>query len=96
MSVKSCPSQRKRHIALLQHDRSRRLSLSTLAGILTKLAKHVALIACLMILGKASARSDLGEVAIFLIVLASVALHSCAKAIQRRLAINVFGNKNPP
>jgi hypothetical protein len=49
-----------------------------------------------MILGKASARSDLGEVAIFLIVLASVALHSCAKAIQRRLAINVFGNKNPP
>ena len=68
---------------------SPRLSLSLISGILTKLAKHLALIACLMIVGEASGRSSLGEVIIFLIVLASVAVHSFARALQRRLPIDV-------
>ena len=96
MSVRSSPSHRNRPIAALHRDGFRRHWLYTLAAILTKLAKHGALIACLMIVGKASARSDLGEVAIFLTVLASVALHCSAKAIQRRLPVDVTANRNPP
>jgi hypothetical protein len=42
-----------------------------------------------MIVGEASGRLNLGEVAIFLIVVASVALHSFAKAIERRLPISL-------
>jgi hypothetical protein len=89
MSVKSNAPRRGFHGHGLQHQSSPRLSPSPFAAILTKLAKHLALIACLMIVGQASGRLNLGEVTIFLIVAASVALHSFARAIDRRLPINV-------
>jgi hypothetical protein len=59
-------------------------SLFLLAGILTKLAKHLALIACLLIVGEASGRSAIGEVGIFLVVLAAGVLHLAGQALQRR------------
>jgi hypothetical protein len=96
MSVKSNAPRRGFHVHGLQHQSFPRHSLSPIAAILTKLAKHLALIACLMIVGEASGRLNLGEVAIFLIVVAAVALHSFAKAIERRLPINLSCPANMP
>jgi hypothetical protein len=60
-----------------------------LAGILAKLAKHLALIACLLIVGEASGRSAIGEVGIFLVVLAAGALHSAGQLLQRRQSVRL-------
>jgi hypothetical protein len=61
----------------------RRLCLS--AAFLSKLAKHLAVLACLGIVGETSGRFAIGQMGIFLLVVFAALLHSGARTLQRRL-----------
>jgi hypothetical protein len=61
----------------------RRLCLSS--GFLSKLAKHLAVLACLGIVGETSGRFMIGQIGIFLLVVSAALLHSAGRALQRRL-----------
>jgi hypothetical protein len=52
---------------------------------LIKLAKHLALIACLMIIGQPIGRLAVSQLGIFLMVLSAALLHSIGRVLQRRL-----------
>lgn len=56
-----------------------------IAAFLRKLAKHLALIACLMIIGEASGRFATSEMAAFLTVVAAAVLHSIGRVVERHL-----------
>ena len=58
-----------------------------IAAFLIKLAKHLALIACFMILGAASGRAPASETGIFITVAAAALLHSVGRVLGRRLAL---------
>ena len=64
---------------------SRSTSRSIVAALLLKLAKHLALIACLMIIGGASGRFATSGMAAFLTVVAAAALHSIGRVFARHL-----------
>lgn len=53
---------------------------------LIKLAKHLALIACLLIAGRSTGRFAGGELGIFLTVMSAALLHSIGRVLQRRLS----------
>jgi len=57
-------------------------SLLRLSVVIIKLAKHLALIACLLIVEEASGRSTVGEVGILFLVLAAATLHLVGKSLQ--------------
>ena len=59
---------------------NRRLELSM---ILIRLAKHLALLACLLIVGEAAGRSGVGDIGIVFVVLAATMLHLAGKSLQR-------------
>ncbi|HXV80897.1 MAG TPA: hypothetical protein VEG60_13550 [Candidatus Binatia bacterium] len=54
------------------------------AAFLSKLAKHLALLACLAIVGESSGRFVMGQAAILLLVVSAALLHSAARTLQRR------------
>jgi hypothetical protein len=56
-----------------------------LAAFLLKLAKHLALIGCFMIIGRASGRFAPSEIGIFLTVGAAAVLHSIGRVLESRL-----------
>jgi hypothetical protein len=60
------------------------LSACVFAAFLQKLAKHLAFIACLMIIGAASGRFGQTEIGIFLIVVAAAVLHSIGRVLASR------------
>jgi len=60
----------------------RRLCLSS--AFLSKLAKHLAVLACLGIVGETSGRFVIGQMGIFLLVVSAALLHSAARTLQRR------------
>ena len=51
---------------------------------LLKLAKHVALLACLLILGRASGRAEIGQIWIFSLALIAALLHLGGRALRLR------------
>ena len=55
------------------------------AAFLVKLAKHLALVACLMIIGAAPGRVAASETGIFLTVVCAALLHSIGRFLDRRL-----------
>ena len=57
------------------------------AAFLQKLAKHLALIACFMIVGGASDRFKVSELGIFLMVVAAAALHCVGRFLEYRLSL---------
>ena len=65
----------------------RRLCLS--AAFLSKLAKHLAVLACLGIVGQSSGRFALGQTAILILVVAAALLHSAGRTLQRRLKYQI-------
>ena len=65
----------------------RRLCLGT--AFLSKLAKHLAVLACLGIVGETSGRFAIGQMGIFLLVVGAALLHSVARTLQRRLQFQV-------
>jgi len=63
------------------------LSACVVGAFLQKLAKHLALLACFMIIGGASGRFALSEIGIFLLVVAAAVLHSSGRAVESRLSL---------
>jgi predicted PurR-regulated permease PerM len=63
------------------------------AAFLTKLAKHLALLACLMIVSQAAGRPVLGQLGIFITVLLAAFVHSAGRTVPRRLppCVPLFG-----
>jgi uncharacterized membrane protein YphA (DoxX/SURF4 family) len=57
-----------------------------IAAFLVKLAKHLTLIACLMIIGGSTGRFAASQLGIFLTVLTAAFLHSIGRVLQRRLS----------
>ena len=51
---------------------------------LTMIAKHLALLACFMIIGAATGRPVLGQVGIFIVVVLAALIHSAGCAIESR------------
>jgi hypothetical protein len=54
------------------------------AAFLTKLAKHLALLACLAIAGQATGRAALGPPAILFLIICAALLHSVGLALKPR------------
>ena len=63
---------------------SRDPSTLVIAAFLTKLAKHLALIACLMIAGSATGRAAISQFAIFFLVAGAAVAYSIGQSITRR------------
>ena len=67
------------------HGRLRSPLKIVVAAFLTKLAKHLALLACLAIIGQTTGRAALGPPAILFLVICAALLHSLGLALKRRL-----------
>jgi hypothetical protein len=91
MFVASIPPSRRKpgELACYKNGDSRPGLLLLPAAILSKLAKHLALIACLLIVEEASGRAAIGAVGIFFLVLAAVILHRSGDKLQRRQAAHL-------
>ena len=59
-----------------------------LPAFLAKLAKHLALLGCLAILGQASGRVALGQRSILLLVVVAALIHRLGQTLQRRSSTN--------
>ena len=57
-----------------------------IGAFLIKLAKHLALIACLMIIGQPIGSFAVSQVGLFLMVLTAAVLHSIGRVLQGRLS----------
>ncbi len=65
------------------HFRRRHRRTAIVASVLlTKIAKHLALLACVLILGKAAGRFAMGELGIFLLALFATVAHLFARALS--------------
>jgi hypothetical protein len=58
---------------------------SAVAVVLCKLAKHLALLACLVILGKAAGRLTIEPLAIFFLTVFASAAHLAGRSLSARL-----------
>jgi hypothetical protein len=54
------------------------------SAILSRLAKHLVVLACLTILGEATGRSVIGQTSIFLLIIAAALLDSAGRILHRR------------
>jgi hypothetical protein len=72
------------------------VSASVIAAFLVKLAKHMAVLACLMIVGTATGRTVPGRFGIFLMVVAAALAHILGRAIERRAAASIRLPKSGP
>ena len=63
------------------------------AGFLSKLAKHLAVLACLGIVGETSGRFVIGQMGIFLLVVSAAVLHSAGRTLVRRLQLESRGHR---
>ena len=68
-------------------------SLCLSSAFLSKLAKHLAVLACLGIVGEISGRFVIGQIGIFLLVVSAALLHSVARTLQRRLQPQSRGHR---
>ncbi|HEX7230086.1 MAG TPA: hypothetical protein VF452_06805 [Candidatus Binatia bacterium] len=71
------------------------LSTSVFAGFLTKLAKHLALMACFMIVGISRTGSATSHLAIFVVILSAAVIHSVGRVLQRRVLFSVHRRLQP-
>lgn len=62
-----------------RHDHPRQAAIVSV--LLAKVSKHLALLGCLMVLGKASGRLAIGELTIFLLIAFASAAHLCGRAL---------------
>jgi hypothetical protein len=62
----------------------RSLSPLVFAAFLTKLAKHLALLVCLAIVGQATGRAALGQLTILLLAVAASLIHGLGQTLKRR------------
>jgi hypothetical protein len=66
----------------------RRICLSS--ALLPKLAKHLAVLACLAIVGETSGRFVIGQTGILILVVSAALLHSVGRTLQRRLESQIL------
>ena len=66
------------------------------SAILTKLAKHLALLASLTILGEATGRVAVSQLAIFILVVLAALSRTIGRTLQLRLRKQVALNKGVP
>lgn len=64
------------------------------SAFLNKLAKHLALLACLMIVGKATGRFTIGQFPLFLLIVFAALAHFVGRTLLPRLPTQPF--KIPP
>ena len=67
----------------------RRSSAPVLAVFLTKTAKHLAVIACFLIIGHATGRYEAGPNSIMLLVACAAVVHSAGRALRRRVTLRL-------
>lgn len=63
------------------------------AALLRKLAKHLAVLACLMIVTDAARGATAGQLNIFLVIALAALLHSIGVTLPRRFAAKIPGPK---
>lgn len=63
----------------------RLVSASVVAPLLTKVAKHMALLACFMIVGSATGRATINELGIFSLIAAAALVYSVGRSLEGRL-----------
>ena len=66
------------------HGGRRSPSTIVCAAFLKKLAKHLALLACLAIVGQATGRVALGQPSILLLIAGAALIHAVGQALERR------------
>jgi hypothetical protein len=59
------------------------------SAILSKLAKHLVVFACLAIVGEATDRSVIGQVGILFLIVAAALLHSAGRILHRRFSSRI-------
>jgi len=64
--------------------------------ILAKLAKHLALLASVLIIGGALGKSFSGQIAVFIVIVAATLVHSIARTLQRRPPAANAPHRGPP
>ncbi|HTN72625.1 MAG TPA: hypothetical protein VMO00_16210 [Methylomirabilota bacterium] len=78
-------------------NRPSRLHLNcVIAAFLVKLAKHLAVFTCLLILGQATGRVPVNHPAIFLLVTGAVLAHAIGNMLQLRLRKTIYWRRNQP
>lgn len=75
--------RRKRAFAGGSNPSSLRWRACAVAPILAKLAKHLALLAAVLIIGGANGNSSAGQITILIVVALAALLHSIAQTLQR-------------
>jgi len=65
------------------------------APILAKLAKHLALLASVLIIGGTLGKSFSAQIAVFIVVVAATLLHSIARTLQRRPPVANAPHRGP-
>ncbi len=63
--------------------------------ILAKLAKHLALLASVLIIGGANGRSSAAQIGILIVVALAALLHSLARTLQRRATVSSPPHRGP-
>ncbi|HSF58659.1 MAG TPA: hypothetical protein VLD83_11340, partial [Candidatus Binatia bacterium] len=63
------------------------------SAFLSKLAKHLAVLACLAIVGETSGRFVIGQRGILVLVVSAALVHSAARALQHRLQCQIRGDR---
>ncbi|HYA28801.1 MAG TPA: hypothetical protein VEI95_08285 [Acidobacteriota bacterium] len=66
-----------------------------IAPFLVKLAKHLALFACLAILGQASGRVPVSQLTLFFLVAGAALAHAIGNTLQLRLRKTTYSRRNP-
>ena len=59
-------------------------SIAIFTNIMAKLSKHLAFLACLMILAQAAGRAEIGQFGIFILVVLAALAHSAERTLRRR------------
>jgi hypothetical protein len=66
-----------------------RASTFVIAGFFLKFAKHLALLACLLIVGGATGRTNIGPVGVFFLILGAAAIYSAGRTLElKSMALN--------
>ncbi len=65
------------------------------APILARLAKHLALLATVLIIGGTLGKSFSAQIAVFIVVVAATLLHSIARTLQRRPPVANAPHRGP-
>lgn len=66
-----------------------------IAPILAKLAKHLVLLALVLIIGGANGRSSAAQIGILIVVALAALLHSLARTLQRRATVSSPPHRGP-